>query len=211
MEGRQFRIVCVSRAPGAGGEQVGRIVSSELGFGYVDEQIVVRAAEKLQVPPDLVASAEARTPLTKRLLREIVSDMANVSLMSGVAPPYEPGASSDDYRDLIQDAIHETAKEGDVVIVAHAASIALAGRPDMLRVLVTGSPEVRTSRLVQEQGLGPEEAKKLVREGDKARADYLRRFYGLKDELPTHYDLVVNTDVLTPEGAAAIVLAACGR
>ena len=38
-------------------------------------------------------------------------------------------------------------------------------------------------------------------------ADYFHRFYHLERELPTNYDLVVNTDVLTVEQAQAAVLA----
>jgi cytidylate kinase len=40
---------------------------------------------------------------------------------------------------------------------------------------------------------------------DKARADYLKRFYGIDQEIPTQYDLVVNTDVLGLEEAANII------
>jgi cytidylate kinase len=68
----------------------------------------------------------------------------------------------------------------------------------MLRVLVTASPEVRAGRL-------GEEGAKLVREGDAARASYFKSFYSVERELPTHYDVVVNTDRLTPEQAAEVV------
>ena len=44
-----------------------------------------------------------------------------------------------------------------------------------------------------------------MKSSDVARRDYLRRFYDIGDELPTHYDLVVNTDVLTVEKAAGLV------
>jgi cytidylate kinase len=44
-----------------------------------------------------------------------------------------------------------------------------------------------------------------VRDSDAARAEYIRRFYEIERELPAHYDLVVNTDVLTPEQAADVV------
>jgi hypothetical protein len=203
------RVICVSRALGAGGERVGRIVSAELGFGYVDEEIVTRAAQRIDIPRDLVAGVEERTPLLRRLLGEVAGDVAHVSMMSGVAPPREVGAGSDDYRDLIQQAIQETANEGDVLIVAHAASMALAGQPGVLRILVTGSRENREQRLIAETGAGEAEAGKLVHDGDLARADYLKRFYGVKEELPTHYDLVVNTDALSADDAATIVLAAC--
>jgi cytidylate kinase len=202
------RVICISRALGAGGELVGRIVSEQLGFGYVDEEIVRRAAEKVQVPVDLVADAEQRTPLLRRLLGEVAVGMAGASMYTGVVAP-ELGPTSDDYRDLIQQAIHETASKGNVLIVAHAASMALAGRDEILRALITGSPKIRATRLAEELGMPTQEATKLVREGDRAREDYLKRFYGVKEELPTHYDLVVSTDVLAPEDAARLVLAAC--
>lgn len=44
--------------------------------------------------------------------------------------------------------------------------------------------------------------------GDAGRADYLKRFYGVGGELPTHYDLVLNTDRLDAETAAELVLLA---
>ena len=205
------RVICISRALGAGGELVGRIVAEELGFGYVDEEIVQRAAEKVNVPADLVADTEQRTPLLRRLVGQVAVDLAGASMYTGVVQPGGVMPTSDDYRDLIQQAIHETARKGEVVIVAHAASIALAGQPEVLRVLITASPEVRAGRLAEELGLPVSEASKLAREGDRARADYLKRFYGLKRELPTHYDLVVNTDVLAPDSSAALVLVACDR
>ena len=39
-------VVCISRTDGANGEAVGIAVASELGYRYVDQEIVVRAAEK---------------------------------------------------------------------------------------------------------------------------------------------------------------------
>jgi cytidylate kinase len=44
-----------------------------------------------------------------------------------------------------------------------------------------------------------------VKDSDAGRRDYLRRFYNVDKELPTHYDLVVNTDVLSVEQAAELV------
>jgi cytidylate kinase len=52
------------------------------------------------------------------------------------------------------------------------------------------------------------DAETAVRESDDERREYLRRFYDVPEELPTHYDLVVNTDLLTPPRAVAIIVAA---
>jgi cytidylate kinase len=111
-----------------------------------------------------------------------------------------PGGNlPDDIRSLIREAIEEAAGRGKVVIVAHAASFALAGREGSLRVLVTASPETRAGRY---EG--------SIKDSDTARADYLRRFYGVEHELPTHYDLVLNTDVVSVEKAADLIALAAG-
>jgi len=49
-------------------------------------------------------------------------------------------------------------------------------------------------------------AARLINESDAGRAAYFKEFYGVDEELPTHYDLVVNTDVLGAEQAAEIVV-----
>jgi Cytidylate kinase-like family len=176
---------------GAGGEDVGRLVAASLGFRYVDEDIVSQAALRGGISAEDVADAERRQSLLRRLLTELGTGTGVESY--GIAP-VAAGSLSDDVRGLIREAIEEVAARGNVVIVAHAASFALAGREDVLRVLVTASPETRAERT-----LGS------IEDSDADRADYLRRFYGVEHELPTHYDLVVSTDAVSVERAAELV------
>ena len=75
----------------------------------------------------------------------------------------------------------------------------------MLRVLVTASTDVRAKRLAAADGLAAAAADAAIATSDGERRDYLRRFYGIKEELPTHYDLVINTEVLTPAQATAAI------
>jgi cytidylate kinase len=206
----EFRVVCISRDVGAGGETVGRGVADGLGFRYVDEEIVTGAAKKLGVDVDLVADAESRRSLTRKVVEEVMADMGHAGMLTGAAPPRQPTTASEDYRALIQQTIFETAEQGEVVIVAHAASVALGGTRNVMRVLVTASPQNRIERAALDLGVTAAEAKKLVNEGDRARADYLKRFYGVKRELSTHYDLVINTDAIAVEEASRLVLTACG-
>ena len=187
-------VIGISHLAGAGGAEVGRAVAERLGFACVDEEIVARAAEKEGLPAPEVADAERPRTFFERWREDIP--------YLGTWPP-----PAEHHRELIREAIHETAASGNVVIVAHAASIALAGREGLLRVLVTASLATRKLRVAD--GLVDEETVRTVEESDAARTDYLDRFYGVDHELPTHYDLVVNTDVLTVDQAAdAIVLLA---
>jgi cytidylate kinase len=213
------RVVCISRTVAAGGETVGRAVAESLGFRYVDEEVITLASEKAQVDPAEIAQAEHRQSLLTRLLDAIAAPALATAvppvfsepvILDFSAPPVPaPAAARERYRDLIREAIAEIAAQGSAVIVAHAASLALAGRPDVLRVLVTASPAKRGERLWLTGGLLNErDAATAVEASDRERRDYLLRFHQVREELPIHYDLVVNTDVLTPAQAISAIVAA---
>jgi hypothetical protein len=204
-------VVCISRTLGAKGDVVGRLVAERLGFRYVDEEIVVRAAELAETEPAVVAAAEHRPPWHERFLAKL----AQAAELARSAPPPSDGRPASavrpapgDTRALIRTAIVEVAKGGRAVIVAHAASHALAFVEDVLRVLVTASGETRSRRVAAAEGLSAADAAAAVAASDTERRDYFRRFYDVKEELPTHYDLVVNTDVLTPEQAVELIVCA---
>lgn len=212
-----FRVVCISRTIGAGGESIGQAVAQRLGFRYVDEQIIEKAAQQAQVDPALVAAAEHRQPLLKRVLDKMAmgAELAGaVTLATGVPfdafvpTPAVYRAQPDDLRILIRAAIHEVAGAGQAVIVAHAASMALGGMEGVLRVLVTASPDTRAQRLAEGERIIQAEAERRIAASDRERHEYFRSFYSVNEELPTHYDLVINTDVLTGEQAVDVILSA---
>jgi len=197
--------VCISHAAGAGGEEVGRLVAERLGFLYVDEEIVARAAARGGVQAADVASEERRKSLAARVL-EAIAQGGDAWAMGGSVPlAAGEELSSDDIRVLIRETIEQTAARGNAVIVAHAASHAVAPGPSVLRVLVTASPETRATRVAGAEGLDQARAGRAVKDSDAGRADYLKRFYDVGEELPTHYDLVFNTDTLSVERTAELI------
>ena len=201
-------VVCISRAIGAGGEQVGRLVADRLGFAYIDEEIVSRTAAKAGIDAAAVADEEGRKSLVSRMLEALAQSGAEALAVGGGPPPrHDDEPTGEAVRVLIRETIEQTAAQGNVVIVAHAASHALPTSADALRVLVTASPETRAKRIGETEGLDDSDAARAVKDSDAARRDYLKRFYGV-EELPTHYDLVVNTDVIPLDRAAELVASA---
>ncbi len=206
-------VVCFSGPDGTHMHEIAARVAERLGFTLVDEAIITRAAGEAGVDPHVVADVEKRQTFMARLLDALSSSSdATGHAFSGGVSVYSPVdvPMTEDLRDLIRTAIEETSARGDVVIVSHAASHALAQHPDVLRVLVTASPETRTARIVEPGGVSEKDAARAVEESDSARADYLKRFYGVKQELPTQYDLVINSDRLGTDDAVAIVAIAAG-
>ena len=199
-------VVCISAMDGADGEAVGVAVASELGYRYVDQEIVVRAAEKTSVDPAMIADAERRKSFVRRLLDGLTGPPAYVDPVA--VPSLDVARGAVDLRDVIRSVIDDLADEGRVVIVSHAASMALGGTSDVLRILVIASPDVRAERVSRSQGLDGAAAARAIRDADRNRQDYIRRFYGIDREEVTHYDVVVSTDQLTPAQAAAIVCTA---
>jgi hypothetical protein len=182
-------VVCLSRALGAGGEEIGRLVADDLGFRYVDEEILVETADREGLSPDVLAALERRPSGLSRLRLDVVTG----------------GGLDELLRSLIKRSLLETAAAGRVVIVAHASAMALADAAGALRVLVTAPPEARARSLAAAQGLEPVEAARQIDRSDTERAAYFRRFYGVAREQPTHYDLVLNTDRLSSRDAATLI------
>jgi hypothetical protein len=205
------RVICISRTLGGGGEEVGRLVADRLGFTYVDEEIVARAALRGGVGKGKIAEAEQPKSFLRRLLAELGEVRGPEIYASEEASSSSPeGEGEYGAVGLIRQAIEELATEGRVVLVAHAASFALAGQPDLLRAFVTASQATRARRLAEARPLKRKEAEKAIRDSDAARADYLRRFYEIATELPTHYDVIVSTDRLSAQRAAEVVVSAAG-
>lgn len=197
-------MICVSRELGSGGELVGLLVAEELGFTYVDEEIITQAAAEAGLHPAAVRVEEERRSLARRAFDALAASGPELPGGGAVLPTRDQSA---EIRTYIRDAIVDTAARGDVVIVAHAASYAVKPAVSVLRVLIAGTPAVRAKRLAGE-GRDEDEAARSIEQGDASRRDYLKSFYGIEHELPVHYDLVLNTDYLDVERAVQITVGA---
>jgi uncharacterized protein len=204
-------VVCVSHTTGAGGVEVGKLVAEQLGYLYVDEDIVARAAALGDMEPRDIADEERRRTFARRTLEALAEGGGDALTMGAPLAATMQGLRPADVRALIRDTVVETAARGDVVIVSHAASFALEPSPRALRVFVTSSPDVRARRVAVAEGLDKAQSERVIKDSDGGRRDYLKRFYSVGQEAPTHYDVVVNTDLLSAEQAAAIVVHAAGR
>jgi len=202
-------VLCVSHTTGSEGDEVGRRVAEQLGYLYVDEDIVASAAAQGGLDPGDVADEERRKTYARRILEALAEgggDPVVLAATAGLAV-----SSPADIRALIRETVVQTAARGNVVIVAHAGAHAIEPGPRTLRVLVTASTATRTRRVAGAEQVDGANAARTIKDSDAGRRDYLKRFYSVDTESPTDYDLVINSDVLTAEQAAEIIIRAAGR
>lgn len=204
-------VICVSHATGAGGEEIGKQVAERLGYLYVDEEIVAGAAAEGGLAPRDIADEERRKSFAARFLDVLAESGGDALTLSTHAAATMEGVRPVDVRALIRETVVQTAARGNVVIVAHAASFALEPGPRILRVLVTASPAIRADRVAAGEGVDAADAERTIKDSDAGRRDYLKRFYSVDRESPTDYDLIVNTDRLSFEQSAEVVLRAAAR
>ena len=203
-----YEVICISSDDGADAFSTATEVAEKLGWRLVDEDIVSRAAVEAGVERDVVADVERRKSLVERLLDNLSTSGASMAYVPSLAESLS-GPRDDVLRGLIRSIIEEVAAQGNAVIVAHAASLALGERERVLRVMITASPATRARRIAATLNVDEKEATHKLERSEANRADYIKRFYGIAEESPVHYDLVINTDRLSAEQAAALV-SACG-
>lgn len=200
-------IVTVARQNGAQGEAVGRAVADALGWQYVDHEIIARAAALANVSITTIEQAQRPPSLLTRMMDALGRYPAGFELseaLPGVAPLLP--LSSDAYRSLIEQVIHQLAEGTDAVVVGHAAQAVLRGSTRALHVLVVAPMEMRARLTAAEEGRTVDDAAKLVRARDTERGEFFHRFYGVKWQDPALYDLVVNQGRLTISDATALVV-----
>lgn len=207
-------VICVSHTTGSGGDAIGKKVAERLGYLYVDEEIVARAAAEGGLEHQDVADEERRKSFASRFLQTMAEGGGDAWMLGApvaAAAVELEGLRPADIRALIRETVVQTAARGNVVIVAHAGSYALEPGTGTLRVFVTASQETREQRVGAAEELDAGQAARVIKDSDAGRRDYLKRFYSVDRESPTDYDVVVNTDLLSTDQAAEIVVCAAGR
>jgi cytidylate kinase len=96
-----------------------------------------------------------------------------------------------------------------VLLGRGAASILPSERA--LRVLVVAPETLRVERIARAQGISVADAKAHVASADTARRAALQDLFGVATEDLAHFDLVLNTEALSVEAAAALVVDALRR
>lgn len=204
-------VVTVARQVGTLGEEVARIVADELKFRLLDYRVVQAAAEEAGVSTETIAEAEHKPSFFTRIIEALARNPAGPATGQWMEPVNMAGTpllTSADYRELVRQVVEDYAAQGDVVFLGHGAQFTLGTRPDVLRVLVTGTKEVRKRRVMTGMVCSEEQAAEVVSRTDSERTSYFRDYFNADWLSPAEYDLAINTDHMNPAQAAELVLAA---
>lgn len=169
-------------------------------------------AQLAGLPKDEVARREERTPgLLERLARTLAVGAPEMFIATGEHPLPVDTAEEEAIVKTTERVIEEAAAEGRVVLVGRGAQAVLATRPNALHVYVVASKPFRKQVAIERLGVSPAEADKAILETDARRDEYVKTHYGRDRQDLTQYDLVLNTERLGFDGAAAVIVAETQR
>lgn len=220
-------ILTISRQLGSRGNEIAAGVAEQLGLRFVDREIIHRAAGEAGVPDAALTELgyEGQRSLVERVLGIVntmpaIPQTPHASLRETTAPmalplgniltPAAPIFSQpmDNYIRVVEQIIRDLAEQGNILIVGRAGQVILQDRKDALHVQIIAPFEKRVGTVMEREGIEQEEAQSRVTASDRARSDYIRRYYHTRWDDPSLYDLVLNTakiDILT---ATALIVKA---
>jgi cytidylate kinase len=196
-------IVTVSNEYGCGALAIAQRIASELGYEYVDRQLPVVVAKRLNVSPEEVEANEDASPsLGERWLTSL--ELAT--------PELAQASTTKDFDEellrAVQDAVREYAARGNAVLVGRGAGAILGPDPGVVRTFMHAPKDWRIEHIAAAMRVDPKTAEAEVERMDRARAAYLRDWYGVAFGDPHQHDLCIDTSRAGEAGAAALVVAA---
>ena len=204
-------VITINRELGSGGRTVGRILAEKLGVPYYDKALTKPLEEKFDMTLDQIEQLKGSN-------RSWWENIKRVLILG------EGAANSSEYYDeekkeLVtseavlkaeKEILQSIANEESCVIAGRSAFFVTSSLQNRLNILIQASMEHRVARVMAKQGLSVKEAKKVIKEVDETREEYMKNNAHTSRYDTRNYDLVIKMDGKTEEEAVNVILAFIG-
>lgn len=189
-------IITISRQYGSGGHEIGEKLASTLHCKLYDKNIIDTTAKELGCTYDYIKEKEQNIS-NMRLLELILTDKILPSSMY---------LSQDDAIFVSQSrTIKQIVKKENCVIIGRCADWLLRSTPNCFRIFVHSDIEFACKRVAKERSVSELEAKSIILQTNKQRANHYWQYTGEKWNDSLHYDLVINTSKIEIDKAVELI------
>ncbi len=182
-------VITISRQFGAGGKTIGQRVAAELGYTFVDEDIIQMIAEKAKVSSGWVESVEKEAG--GRLSR-IVSRMVSKPLVDRILKDDYGYIDEQIYIDYLVVIIAQMAEEGNVLFLDRGSQYILNDLPGAFHVLLINTFENRVKFMMDRYDMTEQKANQVVKSEERRRLNLYRKIGKQDYDQPELYHLVLN-------------------
>ena len=192
-------IINIGRQLGAGGLKIGRMLAQEFHAKYYDRELLNLAAEESGFSAEFFKRNDER----KGFLRSFLS----LPYGNGVGSTnfYQYNFSQESLFKFQSDAIRKAADEGSCVFLGRCADYVLRDYPNVVNVFITASLDTRIRVVAETKGIAADEAKKIIEQKEKNRAEYYNYYTGKQWGYAASYDLCIDASLLGFEATERII------
>ena len=192
-------IINIGRQLGAGGLEIGRMLAQEFHAKYYDRELLNLAAEESGFSAEFFKRNDER----KGFLRSFLS----LPYGNGVGSInfYQNNFSQESLFKFQSDAIRKAADEGSCVFLGRCADYVLRDYPNVVNVFITASLDTRIRVVAETKGISADEAKKIIEQKEKNRAEYYNYYTGKQWGYAASYDLCIDASLLGFEATERII------
>ena len=196
-------IITISRQLGSGGAYLGQRLAEQLRILYLDREIVIQAAQQLQVlETDLESRDEKKASFWQSVLQLTAFNPPEMFTSSELYLPSDQAL----YR-AESEVIQKVAQEHSAVIIGRGGSYLLRDHPRHFSIFLHAALSFRQQRVAKLYNLTAPEAKKLIEKSDRERARYLQTLTGLDWNDTRSYHLAIDTSMIGLEQAEEVIYA----
>ena len=191
--------ICFGRQLGSGGGKIAEAVAKELGFRFLDKEIIELAADKGNLSKDAAESVDEKP--TQSLLYSVVTNTAHYAAGGlGYNLPI-----NDKLYVAQTEIIKQIAENENAVFVGRCSDHVLAKDPHSFSVFIYADMDFRAARVMESEGCDNKKALDIISKSDKKRSSYYSFYTGKKWGAMQYYDLCVNSSLLGIEGTAKLI------
>ena len=204
-------VITINRELGSGGRTVGRILAEKLGVPYYDKALTKPLEEKFDMSIDQIEELKGTNRSWWESIKRVLilgEDAANSS--EYYDEEKKKLVTSEAVLKAEKEILQSIANEESCVIAGRSAFFVTNGLQNRLNVLIQASMEHRVARVMAKQGLSVKEAKKVIKEVDETREEYMKNNAHTSRYDTRNYDLVIKMDGKTEEEAVNVILAYIG-
>lgn len=184
-------VVTISRQFGSMGRMIAQQLSRELGVNFYDRDIVEETASRMGLPVSVISNTEENS--------KSIYFKQQYPLGMGIA-------SMRDEIFLIQkNIIRDLAQKESCIIVGRCADSILMDMENHLNVYIFAPMDARLRNAVELAKLDEKTAKKMIREIDRSRELYHRRYCPEYVDPSTNKDIMLDSSRFGAEGTVKIL------
>lgn len=190
VSGTEIAYIAISREAGSRGDEAAEELARLMGWQLYDKQILDIMAEDMKVHKSVLESVDEKKT---SWIEDWIASFFNRENVGKLAY----------YRHMLK-VLLVIAEHGKAVILGRGAGYVLP-REKGLSVRVMAPLKIRSERYASQTGLSLREAAAALEKADRNQQKFAKDLLGIDIYDCKHYDLVFNTEKLTPGSVAKLI------